>query len=239
MVLINCVLCKAVLERGAKANPNSNSHTKPMLRHHTLITTNLSCTRGENTLFSGLNFELNSGQCIHVIGPNGCGKTSLLRILCGLRAADDGQIEWRAEGEHDQPGFQARIAYLAHKDALKNELTAIENLEYYQQLEGISDSSALDRCLHQMGILQCADLAAQQLSFGQRRRLAFSRLLIKHFDLWILDEPFTGVDTDGRKIIEDLCVAHLESAGSIILTHHQPLAGGKLGSYLHELRLSQ
>ena len=210
-----------------------------MPSHHSITTSDLSCTRGDNTLFKDLSFQLNSGQCMHVIGPNGCGKTSLLRMLCGLRSPDEGLIQWNKKSSQNNLEFQEATAYIAHKDGLKNELTAIENLAYYQQLEGISDINALDHCLHKMGILQCADLTAQQLSFGQRRRLAFARLLIKEFDLWILDEPFTGIDIDGRAIIEGLCVAHLKDSGSIVMTHHQKLTSSTLSPFLVELRLDQ
>jgi len=91
-------------------------------------------------------------------------------------------------------------AYIAHKEGLKNELTSIENLRYYQRLETGTNELALDDVLAQMGILKCADLLTQQLSFGQRQRLSFARLLIANFPLWILDEPFTGIDADRSEL---------------------------------------
>jgi len=198
---------------------------------------NLSCIRGDNQLFESLGFDLGAGQCLHVTGPNGCGKTSLLRIVSGINIAEDGYIQWRGIDTTNNPLFLRESAYIAHKEGLKNELTAIENLRYYQQLDRAKDELALDDALAKMGILQCADLLAQQLSFGQRRRLSFARLLIADMTLWILDEPFTGIDTTGRELVESICVEHLENGGLIIMTHHQTMADSALNPYRSELKL--
>jgi len=200
---------------------------------------NLCCLRGDNQLFSDVSFNIASGQCLHVTGPNGCGKTSLLRILSGINTPESGEVLWQDKSAFDNSEFLAQSAYIAHKEGLKNELTAIENLRYYQQLDAKSDEAALDRLLAKMGILQCADLLAQNLSFGQRRRLSFARLLIADFSLWILDEPFTGIDVYGRVLIESLCVEHLDNGGAIIMTHHQSLKDSPLNQYRSELALGK
>jgi heme exporter protein A len=198
---------------------------------------NLCCVRGDNTLFSAISFRVSGGQCLHVIGVNGSGKTSLLRILCGLNQADQGKVLWNQLTVSTSADYRAASAYVGHKDALKNELTAIENLRFYQQLNGGRDEDALDQCLHSMGLLQCTDLPTQFLSFGQRRRLAFARLLTHHYKVWILDEPFTGIDTEGRRLIEQMCVSHLQGDGLIVMTHHQSLESSALNNYRTELRL--
>ncbi len=205
---------------------------------------NLSCTRGDKLLFENLNFSIVSGECLHVTGENGSGKTSLLRIIAGINRSETGELVWNNENALVNLSFFAACAYIAHKDGLKNELTAIENLRYYQQLESNNSNSdqneeALDEALDRLKILQCADLSAQQLSFGQRRRLAFARLLVSNFSLWILDEPFTGIDKNGRALIEELCVEHLEKGGVIILTHHQSLIDSPINAYRKELKLSE
>ncbi len=200
---------------------------------------NLSCVRGDNLLFEGVSFDVSEGQCLHVTGPNGCGKTSLLRLISGINQTETGCIKWQGANTNDNSLFLSECAYIAHKEGLKNELTAIENLRYYQQLDGINDELALDDTLAKLKILKCADLLAQQLSFGQRRRLSFARLLIAEFSLWVLDEPFTGIDTDGRELMESLCVNHLKSGGLIIMTHHQTLLDSPLNQYRSELQLGQ
>ena len=163
----------------------------------------------------------------------------MLRILCGLNQAEAGQVLWQGKSISGNNIFFSNCAYIAHKEGLKNELTAIENLRYYQQLDARRDEVVLDRLLAKMGLLHCADLLAQNLSFGQRRRLSFARLLIANFPLWILDEPFTGIDNSGRALIESLCVEHLENGGSIIMTHHQSLNDSPLNQYRSELALSK
>lgn len=198
---------------------------------------NLSCQRGERLLFSELCFALKSGQCLHIIGENGTGKSSLLRIITGLLEAESGSVTW---GDHSNQSetYRANIAYLGHSDAIKNELTAVENLSYQQRLVSSKDDSQLDQILNKVGILHCADLMTHKLSFGQRRRLAFARLLLKDYKIWILDEPFTGIDVAGRELIESLCMNHLNHDGMIILTHHQSLENSRLAAALKTLQLS-
>jgi len=209
------------------------------IEHAELSAKNLSCTRGENLLFENLELKVDPGQCLHLIGPNGSGKTSLLRIICGLNQSDTGEVLWQQKPTLHNTNYTQDCFYIGHKDALKNELTAIENLRFIQSLDGIKDEDQLDDALAQMQILQCADLPAQALSFGQRRRLAFAKLLLVKRKLWVLDEPFTGIDEKGRRLIESLCVAHLRENGSIILTHHQGLKSSDLNVYLAELDISQ
>lgn len=202
-----------------------------------LSASNLSCTRSERSLFTQLELTVESGQCLHVIGANGSGKSSLLRILCGLLAADEGIIHWNGQSILNNLSFLNSLAYIGHKDALKNELTAAENLTFYQTCDTQLDNDLIDDYLARLGILECADLFAQQLSFGQRRRLAFARLQVKHYPIWVLDEPFTGIDQAGRELVEGLCVAHCQQKGIIILTNHQSLQDTVLQAHLLELAL--
>jgi len=236
MVLVNFGHCKNPI-RGygssvEQAKMNSDITNDNTAMHLTLE--NLSCTRGDNLLFEDLNLTLQAGECLHLTGPNGAGKTSLLRIVCGLMPSDSGNVRWKGEDASSNEAFAQQCFYLAHKDALKNELTAIENLRIIQALEGTVDEDALDDALAKMQILSCADLPVQALSFGQRRRLAFAKLLIIDRELWILDEPFTGIDKNGKVLIENLCIEHLKGQGSILLTHHQKLESTPLNDYLKE-----
>ena len=202
-----------------------------------LNATGLSCTRGERELFSGLSLQLAEQQCLHVIGSNGSGKSSLLRILSGLNQADSGEVYWQGKVLAESSDFYQRSAFIGHKDGLKNELTAVENLRFYQRLEGQKSEQLIDQHLARMGILRCADLTANKLSFGQRRRLAFARLLQGHCKLWILDEPLTGIDAQGRDLIEQIFIEHLQAGGMMIVTNHQSLASSPIADHLLELQL--
>lgn len=174
---------------------------------------------------------------MHVIGANGSGKTSLLRIIGGINRPDTGEVLWYDQAIQHNPQFYAESTQIGHKDGIKNELTAAENLAFYQRLEGVDNDELVDAHLARMGILRCADLTANKLSFGQRRRLAFARLLQPRYKLWILDEPFTGIDIQGRELIEDICLEHLRNRGMIVLTNHQDLQQSRLSEHLVELNL--
>lgn len=210
-----------------------------MTPNNCLSANSIACTRGETTLFRDLSFSARNGQCVHLTGTNGSGKTSLLRIVCGINRPDSGDITWNTQHTHSSQSYYSDSLYLAHKDGLKNELSSIENLRFYQSMLGTRNEDKLDDCLMKMGLLDKADLSAQQLSFGQRRRLAFARCLLSDYALWILDEPFTGIDSQGRFLIEALCLKHLQQGGIIVLTHHQALDQSSLAPHLAVLALPE
>ena len=185
--------------------------------------------RGDRVLFSDLSFTLEPGQLLHITGPNGSGKTTLLRILCGLFTPVEGVVHWRG---HDIRTAASRhrqdSTYIGHRDGLKVELTTLENLQITARLYGCRDQNLIDDCLRLLGLWDFQDIMVGHLSAGQRRRLAMGRLLIKHAVLWILDEPFTAIDADGRSMVEERLIKHLEADGMVVLTSHQPLSDSRL-----------
>jgi len=159
-----------------------------MTNSDSLAIQNIDCVRGERTLFRELECNVSSKQCLHVIGANGSGKTSLLRIIASLSRSETGNILWNEKNIINNAQYLNDSAFIGHKDALKNGLSAIENLRFYQQLDNTATNKhdrekQLDDCLNKLKILHCADLLALQLSFGQRRRLAFAKLLLKPYAL--------------------------------------------------------
>jgi heme exporter protein A len=186
---------------------------------------NLSCVRGERRLFSGLNFSLPAGSFLQAFGPNGSGKTSLLRIVCGLTAPAAGEVRWegtniRRLGEE----YFAQIAYVAHQNGVKDELNPIENLRISSGLAGHALSKAeAQMILERVGLNKQQHLPARWLSAGQRRRLALSRLLAARARLWILDEPLASLDDDGAILARNLIGAHLSNDGMAIIATHQEM----------------
>ncbi|NOR70120.1 MAG: cytochrome c biogenesis heme-transporting ATPase CcmA [Methylomarinum sp.] len=181
----------------------------------------LSCIRDDRVLFEGLNFSLNPYQVLLLEGKNGSGKTSLLRILCGFREQDAGEIHWCDTAIKDSDYF-AQMAYVGHLDGVKKELTVTENLRMSLALSQAGKYS-IEQALEKVLLAGYDDALVQSLSAGQKRRLSLARLLITKKSLWILDEPFTSLDKEGIKLIESLMHEHINDGGMIILTSHHDL----------------
>lgn len=190
-----------------------------------LEVSNLACSRGDHRLFSGLSFTLHPGQIMQVQGRNGSGKTSLLRTLCGFIMPDEGKICWRGDDVRDlDEAYCAEMIYLGHLNAIKDELSALENLQISAGLSGIelTEPDAL-LALRRMGLKGRERLPARVLSQGQQRRVALARLLVSRAHLWILDEPLTALDVGAVSLIGELIGEHLSRQGMVIFTTHQPL----------------
>jgi heme exporter protein A len=188
---------------------------------------NLACARGDRTLFQDVSFKLESRGLLHVAGANGSGKTSLLRILCGLGEADAGEVRWRGEAIRMlREVYWRETVYLGHANALKDDLSAHENLRIACALSGRSaTANAAHDALTAFGLAACEHLPVRSLSQGQKRRSALARLsLSTDAPLWILDEPFTALDAVAVKHLEQLVTGYVGSGGSVIFTTHQDAA---------------
>ncbi|MDH5378982.1 MAG: cytochrome c biogenesis heme-transporting ATPase CcmA [Gammaproteobacteria bacterium] len=183
----------------------------------------LECMRGDRILFSNVKLELDAGELLHVKGLNGSGKTSLIRMLCGLVMPNAGEIFWGGESISDlKEDYLANLLYIGHHLGVKAELTGLENLKINAALGGhpISEDQAWD-ALEKIGLRGREDLPAKVLSQGQKRRVALARMLVTKAKLWILDEPFTALDVDAVKMLEGVLNDHLHQGGMVILTTHQ------------------
>jgi heme exporter protein A len=181
----------------------------------------LSCIRDDRVLFDELVFELIPGQVLLLEGKNGSGKTSLLRILCGFREPDTGQVTWCGDGINDSQ-YYADMAYVGHLDGVKKELTVLENLKVCLAL-GMPGKYSIQQALTKVHWVDYDDVLVQALSAGQKRRLSLARLLITQNIVWILDEPFTSLDKQGIMLIESLMSEHCARGGMIILTSHHDI----------------
>lgn len=192
----------------------------------------LACQRGEQLLFSGVSFDVGAGELLWVEGRNGAGKTSLLRILCGLSPAEAGTVRWQGESiRSTRESFCGDSLFLAHSNGLKDDLTIAENLRFHGRLAGIeADAEDIVSALQACGLTERRDLAVRYLSQGQRRRAALARLwLAQSRKLWILDEPFAALDAESVERLAARLGAHLEAGGLAVLTTHQevPLPAGR------------
>ncbi|MBY0484437.1 cytochrome c biogenesis heme-transporting ATPase CcmA [Nitrosomonas sp.] len=185
----------------------------------------LACVRGDRELFKDINFSLEAGGLMQVRGPNGSGKTSLLRMLCGLSNPAAGEILWSGTSIRSLNGdYFAAMTYIGHLSGTKDDLTVIENLRISSALAGfeINDDQASE-ALGYMGLGGREALPVKVLSQGQRRRVALARLLVSKTALWILDEPLVALDVMAVKLIQELLEQHLKQDGMVVMTTHQEI----------------
>lgn len=187
----------------------------------------LGCRRGERMLFEGLSLTASAGRLLRVQGANGAGKTSLLRMICGLLPPTRGSVRWQGQRVSAlREEFGRQLVYLGHAAALKPELSALENLRVATRLQGLTASpAALQNALRQAGLAEHMQLPTHALSQGQRRRAALARLpLAATAPLWVLDEPFNALDQTAAAWLGELLQAQLARGGIVVLTSHQPVA---------------
>ena len=187
----------------------------------------LAGRRGDRLLFSGLSAVAAAGEALRLSGPNGCGKTTALRIVCGLLRPETGRVRWRGRivSEHrGDPAWRRELAFIGHHEALKDNLTPLENLRFARALRGGRAPCSPEEAIERVGLAAERDTLSRELSAGQRRRAALARLLLDDAVLWVLDEPSSALDRDGTSLVESLCSEHASAGGVLLFTSHLPLA---------------
>lgn len=183
----------------------------------------LSCRRGDRLLFEGLSLTARPGTLTAITGPNGSGKTSLLRMIAGLLKPEAGAVTLKKAGAvDDEPG--SLLCYLGHHDALKAQMTARENLDFAARWQGAAREAG--EALGRLGMARQADLPVGYFSAGQRRRTAFARCWMVGRPVWLLDEPTAALDSAGRAVVIELIAAHVAEGGTVIAATHEPLIAG-------------
>jgi len=180
--------------------------------------------RGERCLFANLEFSVSAGELLLLEGRNGSGKTSLLKTIVGILEPDDGELVWNGEPVRRQrQAFLASVAWLSHRTGLKPDLTAIENLRFESALRPTRVRD-LEEALERLGVLRLRKLPVRSLSAGQQRRVSLARMLLAAAPLWLMDEPFTNLDREGRALVEELVGEHVSNGGLCVMAAHQDVA---------------
>ena len=188
---------------------------------------NVECIRGDRRLFSGLGLSLQAGQIQRIEGANGAGKTSLLRIICGLSLPESGEILWQGKPiGRQRTDYCGNLEYIGHTHGIKFELSPFENLRMHVALGVSQPRVSFEEALQCVGLYPFRNYPCRTLSAGQHRRVAIARLVLSKARLWVLDEPVTGIDQEGVQEIESLFESHTAHGGMIVFTSHQPLCSG-------------
>lgn len=179
----------------------------------------LQCVRQQRALFNSLSFTLAPGERLRIVGANGSGKTSLLRILCGLLSPTGGEVRWQGRKiESLREEYARHLVYLGHAPAVKDDLTPAENLEIACRLAGFAAKA--DTALARLGVPP--DVPVRRFSQGQRRRAALARLVVsERVPLWLLDEPYAALDAQATATVDALIAAHVARGGAVIFTTHR------------------
>jgi heme exporter protein A len=194
----------------------------------------LAVWRGERCLFEQLQFDLAPGQLALLVGANGSGKTTLLRVLAGLAHPTRGRVTWKdIEVTALSPEDRADVAYRGHLEALKRDLTVAENLQFHATLW--RRAPAFERLLEELKLNKAAHMRARYLSAGQSRRVALAMLELSGAKLWLLDEPTTNLDSEGRALLVDWTRRHLAAGGLAVVATHQPDDFAMSGALVIEL----
>jgi heme exporter protein A len=181
--------------------------------------------RGDRHVLQGVSAQIGRGQLLHVSGPNGTGKTTLLRVVSGLLRPEQGSVTWQGQSiVSHRTDYQAALAYAAHEPALKADLTALENLRFSVGMKRRSPPHELREALERTGVAACADLPARVLSAGQRRRVSLARVLAMQASVWLLDEPYANLDAAGSELVSGLLQAHVAAGGLALVVAHRELA---------------
>jgi len=181
--------------------------------------------RGERHVLKGVSLEVRARELLHISGPNGTGKTTLLRVASGLLRPEQGTVAWMGRSIAGSAAeYQAAMAYSSHEPALKSDLTALENLRFAVGLKRRVTVQELRTVLDCTGVGPIADLPTRVLSAGQRRRVALARVLAMRATLWLLDEPYANLDASGSELLSGLLQAHVEGGGMALVVAHHTLA---------------
>ena len=182
----------------------------------------LECERGGRMLFRALSLAVRGGELVRIAGENGSGKTSLMRILCGLLAPHAGRVQWKGQAISAlREEYSRELLYVGHAPAVKGELTAAENLQFACALAGLDFSrERILSSLEAFGVR--GDVLIRKLSQGQRRRAALARLALSdQVPLWFLDEPFAALDDAAATRVEEHMARHVARGASVVYTTHQ------------------
>ncbi len=198
---------------------------------------NLVYEINDQMILNELSFSVKAGEVLFIEGGNGSGKTTLIRILCGLIEADEGKVCWNGEDiQRDRLDCYQQLTYIGHTTGVKQELSSLENMKFFSALSGLPAKEDFQEAIEWAGLKNYKHSPGRHLSYGQQRRIALTRLKIDSSLLWILDEPFSGLDKKMIECLQACFIEHVNNGGLLVLTSHQHIDLGQVNTVRIQLQ---
>lgn len=180
-----------------------------------------TCYKNNNLIFSDVSISYNDGDIGIIMGPNGCGKTTLIRSICGIQGLDEGQVLLdKIDIKHHDNNYMDKIIYIGHKNSLNNDFSVYENLEYLSAFDSSSKINKINEAMKYFDIYKYRNYMASEISEGNKKKASLARLLISQKKVWILDEPLSYLDDTAVNIFTNLILNHQKKGGITIASTH-------------------
>ncbi|PIA59034.1 hypothetical protein AQUCO_00400113v1 [Aquilegia coerulea] len=189
-----------------------------------ILLNNVSCMRNAQTILRNINVSVHDGGALVLTGANGAGKSTFLRMLAGFSRPSAGEILWNGHDITDSGVFQQyklQLNWLSLKDAIKDKITVLDNVQWFELLEGKSGKAK--EAIELMGLGRLMNEKARMLSMGQRKRLQLARVVAIDRPIWLLDEPSVALDSEGVKLLEHIISEHRKNGGIVFVATHLPI----------------
>ena len=189
------------------------------MNNHILNLKGISVEKNDVCILEDINLEIKQGDFLNIYGSNGAGKTTLLKLLSGLTEPTAGEIKFNNDD------FMDKVFILGHKNGIKLNLTVLENLQF---MSNDQDIKKIKSIIEKYELTAKMNILTKYLSHGQQKRVALMKAMINDYDIWLLDEPYSGLDQAGEEILDKILINHIKNSGAVVITNHKEIKKEKI-----------